>query len=297
MGYEERWADRDQHRIYLRDYPGEEPAIALMHGFPDNLHLYDRLVPLLNPPRRVVTFDFLGWGRSDKPAGYPYTASNQTGDLDVVLGQLGLDRVMLVAHDASGPPAIDWALDNPARVSALVLLNTYLDASSPGRSVGSSLTRATGGKSSRAVRAVPTRAAGVLLPERRPSGDDHLTTEAVPRDVVLRPPGADRLRSRRPLPERRRGEEVPPTLPDLRSVPPPECTALRADRCSPRGCTAYLVDPNDPGPRAIGGADLTTDGRRGPSSSSARAGTCRPAAVISGGTVRSCPSSSVTAAR
>ena len=42
----------------------------LMHGFPDNLHLYDRLVPHLTPPRRVVLFDFLGWGSSDKPAGY-----------------------------------------------------------------------------------------------------------------------------------------------------------------------------------------------------------------------------------
>jgi haloalkane dehalogenase len=82
-------------------------------------------VPRLNPPRRVVTFDFLGWGVSDKPAGYPYTAANQTGDLDAVIAHLGLDQVALVAHDASGPPAIDWALDHPERVAALVLLNTY----------------------------------------------------------------------------------------------------------------------------------------------------------------------------
>jgi haloalkane dehalogenase len=33
--------------------------------------------------------------------------------------------VVLVAHDASGPPAIDWALAHPDRVAALVLLNTY----------------------------------------------------------------------------------------------------------------------------------------------------------------------------
>ena len=32
---------------------------------------------------------------------------------------------MLVAHDASGPPAIDWALARPDRVARLVLLNTY----------------------------------------------------------------------------------------------------------------------------------------------------------------------------
>jgi haloalkane dehalogenase len=124
-GYTEDWVPRGEHRIYFRDYPGEEPAVVLMHGLPDNLHLYDRLVPRMNPPRRVITFDFLGWGRSDKPAGYPYTAANQTGDLDAVIVHLGLDRPVLVAHDASGPPAIDWALGNPERVSALVLLNTY----------------------------------------------------------------------------------------------------------------------------------------------------------------------------
>jgi len=98
---------------------------VLLHGFPDNLHLYDRLVPYLRPARQVVTFDFLGWGTSDKPVGYPYTATNQTGDLDAVIDQLGLERVVLVAHDASGPPAIDWALAHPERVAGLVLLNTY----------------------------------------------------------------------------------------------------------------------------------------------------------------------------
>src|SRR5262245_39612095 len=34
-------------------------------------------------------------------------------------------QVVLVAHDASGPPAIDWALVHPERVAGLVLLNTY----------------------------------------------------------------------------------------------------------------------------------------------------------------------------
>ena len=104
MQYDEPTVRREDHRLYVRDYPGSEPAIILMHGFPDNLHLYDRVVPLLDNGRRVVTFDFLGWGRSDKPAGYAYTASNQTGDLDAVIGHLQLGSVVLVAHDASGPP-------------------------------------------------------------------------------------------------------------------------------------------------------------------------------------------------
>lgn len=39
--------------------------IILMHGFPDNVHLYDRIIPYLSPARRVLAFDFLGWGASD----------------------------------------------------------------------------------------------------------------------------------------------------------------------------------------------------------------------------------------
>ena len=124
MECREHMVPRGRYRIYTKDYPGEEPAIVLMHGFPDNLHLYDRLVPHLSG-RRAVLFDFLGWGDSDKPKDYPYTADNQTQDLNAVIEHLGLERVVLVAHDASGPPAIDWTLAHPEQVSALVLLNAY----------------------------------------------------------------------------------------------------------------------------------------------------------------------------
>jgi haloalkane dehalogenase len=125
MAYQESFVQRNEHRIFVREFPGEEPTIILMHGLPDNLHLYDRLYPYLSPPRRVIAFDFLGWGASDKPLGYPYTHSSQIGDLDAVITQLRLQQVILVAHDASGPPAIDWALAHSERVAALVLLNTY----------------------------------------------------------------------------------------------------------------------------------------------------------------------------
>jgi pimeloyl-ACP methyl ester carboxylesterase len=75
--------------------------------------------------RHIVVFDFLGWGESDKPKGYDYTFANLTGDLDAVVNGLGLDRVVLVVHDASGPPGINWALDHPGRVAAVVALNTF----------------------------------------------------------------------------------------------------------------------------------------------------------------------------
>src|SRR6185312_1141709 len=103
MASRETFVQREQYRIYVRDHPGAEPAIILMHGFPDNVHLYDRRSPYLSPSHRVVLFDFLCWGRSDKPSGYPYTTDNQSGDLDAVITHLRLGQVVLVAHDASGP--------------------------------------------------------------------------------------------------------------------------------------------------------------------------------------------------
>lgn len=29
--------------IYVRHYEGAGPAFVMMHGFPDNVHIYDRL--------------------------------------------------------------------------------------------------------------------------------------------------------------------------------------------------------------------------------------------------------------
>jgi len=124
-GLRTAWITYGKHRLHARVRSGAGIPIVLLHGFPDSLHLYDRLLPHLAADRSVVTFDFLGWGDSDKPAGYPYTAANQVGDIDAVIHELGLDRVILVAHDSSGPPAIDWALAHQDRVAGLVLLNTY----------------------------------------------------------------------------------------------------------------------------------------------------------------------------
>jgi pimeloyl-ACP methyl ester carboxylesterase len=122
--FHDRSVERGSHRIHVREQPGEEPTIVLMHGFPDNHHLYDRLVPYL-AERHVVVFDFLGWGESDKPTDHEYTFANQAGDLDAVVAGLGLQRVVLVPHDASGPAAINWALDHPDQVAAIVALNTF----------------------------------------------------------------------------------------------------------------------------------------------------------------------------
>jgi haloalkane dehalogenase len=120
---------REQGRVYVREYAGTDPAFVLMHGFPDNLQIYDQLIPhLVAAGRRVVTFDFLGFGASDKPAGAKYSFKQQQSDLEAVVESLRLDKIVPVGHDAGGPAAINFAIDHPDRVTSLCLLNTFYAA-------------------------------------------------------------------------------------------------------------------------------------------------------------------------
>ena len=111
-------------KIHVADHPGTEPAVVLMHGFPDDMRLYDPLLPLL-APRRAVTVDFLGYGGSDRPEREVLDGASHVEQLRAALDGVGLERVLLIGHDASGPVAIDFAAAAPDRVSRLILLNTY----------------------------------------------------------------------------------------------------------------------------------------------------------------------------
>ena len=119
---------RDGYTLYAREFnpelKGKAPTILLMHGFPDSGHLYDALIPYLGH-NRVITFDFLGWGDSDKPKDHRYTSKSLYRDIEAIDRYFKLDNVIVVVHDASGPPGIDWAVAHPSKVNTLVLLNTF----------------------------------------------------------------------------------------------------------------------------------------------------------------------------
>ena len=114
----------DEHRVpttggnvYVRDYPGTGPAFVLLHGFPDNGHIYDDLIPhLVAGGRRAIAIDFLGFGASDKPEQPQYSFAQQRGDVEAVLDALALEKVVLVGHDAGGPAALNLGLLRPERV-------------------------------------------------------------------------------------------------------------------------------------------------------------------------------------
>jgi pimeloyl-ACP methyl ester carboxylesterase len=131
--YVERRISHDGHMIYAREYPGQDPAYVMMHGFPDNLHIYDYVVPYLTRAgRRVVVFDFLGFGQSGKvaSANYRYTFEQQVSDLAAVADALKLNKFVPVGHDAGGPCAINYSIDHPDRIAWLCLMNCYYAESS-----------------------------------------------------------------------------------------------------------------------------------------------------------------------
>jgi pimeloyl-ACP methyl ester carboxylesterase len=112
-------------REFGKEYEGKAPTILLMHGFPDSQHLYDELIPYLSKKRHVISFDYLGWGDSDKPYSHTYNTESLKEDMQTVIDYFRLDNMVIVCHDASGPPAIDWSLEHQSKVASLVLLNTY----------------------------------------------------------------------------------------------------------------------------------------------------------------------------
>jgi haloalkane dehalogenase len=130
-GFTEHRVAVENGSLYVRDYAGQGPAFVPMHGFPDNMHIYDEVIPyLVAAGRRVVAFDFLGFGASDKPGG-GYSFAQQLGDLEAVVKALGLTRIIPIAHDSSGPTAINFSLAHPEQVESLAILNSAYDEALP----------------------------------------------------------------------------------------------------------------------------------------------------------------------
>jgi 3-oxoadipate enol-lactonase len=104
--------------VWAEDTGGDGLPLVLMHpGWGDSA-IWDPVIGRLAARYRVIRYDARGYGRSPAPVA-PYT---QSGDLAAVLDHLGLGRAALVAHSGSGGPAICLALDQPDRVSALILV-------------------------------------------------------------------------------------------------------------------------------------------------------------------------------
>jgi haloalkane dehalogenase len=80
-----------------------------------------------------VAHDEIGFGRSDKPERQKeYSIQRHMRHFGALVDELGLRDVTLVLQDWGGPIGLAWAVDNPARVKRLVVLNTFTGAIPPG---------------------------------------------------------------------------------------------------------------------------------------------------------------------
>ncbi len=69
----------------------------------------------------VVAMDLPGYGKSDKPEGFPYTMEAMAEAAHEAAGALGLTRPVLVGHSMGGQTALAYAQRHPGDVRALVL--------------------------------------------------------------------------------------------------------------------------------------------------------------------------------
>jgi haloalkane dehalogenase len=109
---------------YLDEGPRADEAVLLLHGNPTWSFFYRELVPELAAARRCVAPDFIGMGLSSKPADYDYRLETRIGEIEALVGSLGLRRVHLVVHDWGGAIGFGWAVRHPELVGRIVILNT-----------------------------------------------------------------------------------------------------------------------------------------------------------------------------
>ncbi|MCE4372378.1 alpha/beta fold hydrolase [Xanthomonas hortorum] len=126
--------DFDNHRITVGEVAiacvaaGQGEPVLMLHGFPQTLAIWARIAPsLVARGYRVVCADLRGYGASDKPParqdlanyGFRAMASDQVG----LMRALGHERFHLVGHDRGARTAHRLALDHPAAVASLTLMD------------------------------------------------------------------------------------------------------------------------------------------------------------------------------
>jgi haloacetate dehalogenase len=106
---------------------GEGPAVLLLHGFPQYHYCWRRVAPALSREHTVVACDLKGCAgnRASRggPLGEGYSKREVAAELVDAMGQVGFERFSVVGHDRGGRVAYRMALDHPAKVHRLAVLN------------------------------------------------------------------------------------------------------------------------------------------------------------------------------
>ena len=103
------------------------PPLLLLHGHPQTMAMWHRVAPVLAQTRRVVLMDLRGYGDSDRPpageGSAAYAKREMALDAVALMRSLGHERFAVLAHDRGARVAHRLALDHPAAVTRLMLLD------------------------------------------------------------------------------------------------------------------------------------------------------------------------------
>jgi 2-hydroxymuconate-semialdehyde hydrolase len=120
---------------YAAGSRGAGEPVLFLHGFGTSGHLWSDVVSVMPAGHRLVVVDLLGHGRSDPPNGRPLTLRAHGERVIALLDQLGIREACVVGHGVGGGIAQSLALEAPARVSRLALVNSIAFHDWPTRDV------------------------------------------------------------------------------------------------------------------------------------------------------------------
>jgi pimeloyl-ACP methyl ester carboxylesterase len=113
-------------------------TIVMVHGNPTWSFLYRNIAKaMIEDGHRVIALDHLGMGMSDVPstADFDYRPRSHSSHLEELVVDLDLSNVTLVVQDWGGPIGLGMATRQPARVSRMLIMNTWawaVDLEDPG---------------------------------------------------------------------------------------------------------------------------------------------------------------------
>ncbi len=95
-------------QIFVRGHPepGGGPSLLFLHGYPSSSYDWRHAFDLLSG-HHVITFDFLGFGLSDKPRDQVYSLRTQADIAEEIVARFGSGRVIVVAHDMGSSVATE----------------------------------------------------------------------------------------------------------------------------------------------------------------------------------------------
>jgi haloalkane dehalogenase len=129
--FQPNYLDQDGLRMHYLD-EGEGDPVLLLHGEPTWSFLYRKMIPPLARVARCIAPDYFGFGRSDKPTERAwYSYERHVASIARLADHLDLRRITLVVQDWGGPVGFRFAVENPERVSKIVVMNTGIGARAP----------------------------------------------------------------------------------------------------------------------------------------------------------------------